>query len=687
LKIHFRTKLLVVFLLVLLTGGCLSAPDNNDKGISKAVLNLIDQAVFEIVVKKPFDSPDTKAVKIEENREEEIFEDIFTYEKELPWESLDYSSRTDEYSSIGTAFAISENKLATAAHVLNLENETLVGDYYIRDKSGNVYELESIEKYANNRDFVIFTAQGMDSMKHFDLEFDYELNSNVYAVGNALGEGIIIRDGLLTSSTKETENGEWEYLRYSAAASPGNSGGPLLNKRGKVLGIVLKKSENENLNYALPISEAISASENIALYHFFGNYGISISQKKYGPVKYTKTIDLPLGYKELRSKLSLLYKNSNQLYLNKLLLENELTMFPFGEGSYRLLHNTNSFSFPNIAAENKEDGIWSIYQPKDIEKARLKDNGFVSYGAIAEFTALQFRKPLNISLQSLMVDSEFFIETFLKAYPLNRYIGNNPTRITSLGSAVETENFEDRYGRTWYVQTWNIGFADSKLVIYSMAVPSGFVAFALLNTIGAVDQVQSLDMKEYLNYVFFSYKGTFLEWKEYLELDIPKSDIFDNVEFSYSAGNEVFFKNPNFQIHYNKDLLSIDDKSNLTLRASYLIENDKPVWAPVGISFTNNFTGDNYIKLIKKTKPEISLTEDYHENWNNLLMEKYPFDGSAVINKQMTYADALQKQFSNENNQNREFLYFVEVGIEGTREKSDMEKYLDLLQNSITVTE
>ncbi|HEY8287755.1 MAG TPA: serine protease, partial [Acetobacteraceae bacterium] len=70
------------------------------------------------------------------------------------------------------------------------------------------------------------------------------LNQVVYSVGNALGTGIVIRDGLYTSDTPEQQDGSWKWMRFSAAASPGNSGGPLLDASGKLIGVVLMKSAN-----------------------------------------------------------------------------------------------------------------------------------------------------------------------------------------------------------------------------------------------------------------------------------------------------------------------------------------------------------------------------------------------------------------------------------------------------------
>lgn len=52
------------------------------------------------------------------------------------------------------------------------------------------------------------------------------------------------RDGIYTSDTSEDRNGEWRWIRFSAVASPGNSGGPLLDKDGKVAGIRARTSRH-----------------------------------------------------------------------------------------------------------------------------------------------------------------------------------------------------------------------------------------------------------------------------------------------------------------------------------------------------------------------------------------------------------------------------------------------------------
>ncbi len=127
----------------------------------------------------------------------------------------------------------------------------------LRRTDGTVFEVDRILKFSLHEDFVVFSLRKDPAPAGLAINRNPKLDEAVLAVGNALGEGIVIRDGLHTSDTAEAQDGRWKWIRFSAAASPGNSGGPLCDGDGHVIGIVIGKSPNENLNYSLPIARVL----------------------------------------------------------------------------------------------------------------------------------------------------------------------------------------------------------------------------------------------------------------------------------------------------------------------------------------------------------------------------------------------------------------------------------------------
>ena len=103
-----------------------------------------------------------------------------------------------------------------------------------------------------------------------------KLGDTVFTVGSPLGyeyrgtvtDGILSgKDRMVTVSVKGQQSDYvMKVLQTNAAVNPGNSGGPLLNAQGEVIGIIsLKLVENqvENMGFAIPIEYALSHVDNL----------------------------------------------------------------------------------------------------------------------------------------------------------------------------------------------------------------------------------------------------------------------------------------------------------------------------------------------------------------------------------------------------------------------------------------
>ena len=80
------------------------------------------------------------------------------------------------------------------------------------------------------------------------------IGDSVLVVGAPLGLDESVTNGIV--SAERTENGH-DYLQFSAPISPGNSGGPVVDDRGRVVGITVAKFAGtgaEGLSLAIPVA-------------------------------------------------------------------------------------------------------------------------------------------------------------------------------------------------------------------------------------------------------------------------------------------------------------------------------------------------------------------------------------------------------------------------------------------------
>ena len=79
-----------------------------------------------------------------------------------------------------------------------------------------------------------------------------QIGENVIAIGNPLGLQFSVSEGIVSGVHRLGINNIEAYIQTDAALNPGNSGGPLIDKEGKVIGINnFKISGGESLGFAL----------------------------------------------------------------------------------------------------------------------------------------------------------------------------------------------------------------------------------------------------------------------------------------------------------------------------------------------------------------------------------------------------------------------------------------------------
>ena len=609
----------------LLLGGCLapaaiqpegavSAAQHQDVALDRSTLDRIQDATFEVVVKKP-----TK--------------DSLTYEKPLPLELLPYSLRHDKYYSVGTAFAIAPDRFVSAAHVLNLDADSQYKELSLRDKNGNVYAIDKVLKYSYRQDFVVFSVSKGVARQIFQPNTHPRLNEKVYAVGNALGQGIVIRDGLYTSNTPEERDGAWRWIRFSAAASPGNSGGPLLDRDGKLIGIVQRKSENENLNFALPIAEVLNAKDHLAVIDTQMGYRID-NMPMTKVATFRQEIPLPKSPEDLKRELIRIQNREGAKLMAAMFQENKGDIFPNGKGSTPLLHNTASTFFPGLI-EKGDDGLWGIYTPNKSASADLGLNGGLESGDIVNSTYFRLVLPDNVSLGEIATDSKRLMDLYLKGANYTRTVGPERIKIVSMGKAHDEYVFTDSYQRKWMVKIWPIEFSDQKVVMMALPVPNGFVGMLRIAQTGDVEN-HLRDMKALADFTYVSYYGTLARWRVFLAMKDMLPAAFSGIHVSFDYGKEFRYQSRRIAFSYPSSLMTVTSNSDLQLGFSYFAENGKVVWDVSKVVLGEDKNNNVAFTIIRNARPSREMNDDYRKDWDNMANKRHPYDQASYFTNDQT---------------------------------------------------
>ncbi|MDE0186395.1 MAG: trypsin-like peptidase domain-containing protein [Candidatus Poribacteria bacterium] len=148
---------------------------------------------------------------------------------------------------LGSGFFVRPNQIATNLHVV----EDAARGYAKLVGQQTKHDIVGITAIDAKRDWVILrvSALGTKSLSFGDSDA-VQVGETVYAVGNPHGLEDTFSQGIISSVRRV---GADKILQLTAPISPGSSGGPVLNSKGKVIGVsVATFRRGQNLNFAIP---------------------------------------------------------------------------------------------------------------------------------------------------------------------------------------------------------------------------------------------------------------------------------------------------------------------------------------------------------------------------------------------------------------------------------------------------
>lgn len=159
--------------------------------------------------------------------------------------------------SSGTAFAVTpEGLLVTCAHVVH-------GATTIKAHFGKKVYPAKVVLYDADSDLAIVEveAKGLPYLKFLDsdqVQLAQEVRVVGYPLSDVLGESVKMSRGTISGIIKREDENRFQI---DARVNPGNSGGPLVDEQGRVVGVaseLLTSRAIDSIGFAIPANEAVN---------------------------------------------------------------------------------------------------------------------------------------------------------------------------------------------------------------------------------------------------------------------------------------------------------------------------------------------------------------------------------------------------------------------------------------------
>lgn len=165
-----------------------------------------------------------------------------------------------DYINMGSGIVYEANDnyayIVTCYHMVSNSDDIYVYNYE------NKYEKAQLVNYDEKKDIALLKIDNKLSLKQakFDDSNNLEIADKVYALGTPLNDNYAytLTSGIISNKNRliNVNGNKINTIQFDAPISGGNSGGPLLDSKFNVVGMIFIKEENTNgIAFAIPSSK------------------------------------------------------------------------------------------------------------------------------------------------------------------------------------------------------------------------------------------------------------------------------------------------------------------------------------------------------------------------------------------------------------------------------------------------
>ena len=181
-----------------------------------------------------------------------------------------FGAGPQQAGALGTGFLISaDGYVVTNNHVITMNNQGLADSITIKLSDGKEYAARLIGRDMQSDIAVLkIDASGPLPFVEFGDSDKARAGDWVISIGNPFGLGGTVTAGIISSVDRNTGSGAYDhFIQSDASINSGNSGGPMFDMAGRVIGInnwiIAPGGGNVGIGFAIPSKIAIPIVEKL----------------------------------------------------------------------------------------------------------------------------------------------------------------------------------------------------------------------------------------------------------------------------------------------------------------------------------------------------------------------------------------------------------------------------------------
>jgi S1-C subfamily serine protease len=169
----------------------------------------------------------------------------------------------------GTGFVVQPNVVVTNAHVVK---DGATGNMQVffpsaGDAGKKARPVEQVLHWDSRRDLAVLAVQTPFPPLKVAAGYQFKRGQKVTVIGNpGLGQGLFVMENAVSQGVTSTEANlpEGAFYQLNVGINGGNSGGPVLNSFGEVIGVIQSKARAEEaMAFSIPVGDLEKALEKV----------------------------------------------------------------------------------------------------------------------------------------------------------------------------------------------------------------------------------------------------------------------------------------------------------------------------------------------------------------------------------------------------------------------------------------